>query len=66
MGCQGCSRRKDSNSSDRLEGADGSLVGEQEQGAQEPTGPEDHNNDDREEQHYEAPMVLQPEHNYSR
>ena len=71
MGCQGCSRcyrRQDSNASDNLEGADGSLVGEQEHEQEqehEPPLVED-NNEERQEQHYEAPMALPPEHHYSR
>ena len=68
MGCQGCCRccrRKDSNTSGELEGADGSLVGEQEHGEQEPPIAEDHN-EERQEHHYEASVALSPEHHYSR
>ena len=68
MGCQGCTkcrRRKDSHTSEDPEGADGSLVGEQEQGEHERPMNDDHN-DERLEQHYEAPMTMPPEHNYSR
>ena len=68
MGCQGCTkcrRRKDSHTSEDLEGADGSLVGEQEQAEHERPMNDDHN-DERLEQHYEAPVTMPPEHNYSR
>ena len=67
MGCQGCSkgRRKDSSTSNDVEGADGSLVGDEVHGDHEPAGNED-NNEERLEQHYEAPTTMCPEHNYSR